>query len=192
MGPCLWKRKDALEHRQGLPLPTARQRPEKSQRTGGEETQGGNRKEGVEEEGREDGLGGSLTVDPELWSECCQEGLPWWLRWQSVCLQCRRPEFDPWVGKIPWRKWQPTPVLLPGKSHGRRSLVGSPWGSQRVGHDRATSLCQEGLPRAWQPTTVSLPGESHGQRSLAGSIGSQRVRHNWSDLAGMLPREQGF
>ena len=39
-------------------------------------------------------------------------------------LQCERPGFDPWVGKIPWkRKWQPTPVLLPGKSHGRRSLV---------------------------------------------------------------------
>ena len=34
------------------------------------------------------------------------------------------------------RQWQPTPVLLPGKSHGQRSLVGcSPWGSQRVGHD---------------------------------------------------------
>ena len=33
--------------------------------------------------------------------------------------------FDPWVRKIPWRKkWQPTPVLLPGKSHGQRSLVG--------------------------------------------------------------------
>ena len=38
--------------------------------------------------------------------------------------------FDPWVGKIPWRrKWQPTPVFLPGKFHGQRSLVGySPWG----------------------------------------------------------------
>ena len=38
--------------------------------------------------------------------------------------------FNPWVGKIPWRrKWQPTPVPLPGKSHGQRSLVGySPWG----------------------------------------------------------------
>ena len=46
------------------------------------------------------------------------------------CLQCGRPGFSPWVGKIPWRrKWQPTPVLLPGKSHGQRSLVGySPWG----------------------------------------------------------------
>ena len=44
---------------------------------------------------------------------------------------------DPWVGKIPWsRKWQPTPVFLPGKSHGQRSLVGySPRDGKRVGHD---------------------------------------------------------
>ena len=43
------------------------------------------------------------------------------------------------MGKIPWRKkWQPTPVFLPGKSHGQRSLAGySPWGC-RVGHDLAT------------------------------------------------------
>jgi len=35
------------------------------------------------------------------------------------------PGFDPWVGKIPWRrKWQPTPVFVPGESHGQRSLVG--------------------------------------------------------------------
>ena len=37
---------------------------------------------------------------------------------------CGRPRFDPRVGKIPWRrKWQPTPVLLPGKSYGQRRLV---------------------------------------------------------------------
>ena len=37
--------------------------------------------------------------------------------------------FDPWVGKIPGRmKWLPTPVFLPGKSHGQRNLVGySAW-----------------------------------------------------------------
>ena len=47
-----------------------------------------------------------------------------------VYLQWGRPGFDSWVRKIPWRrKWQPTPVLLPGKSHGWRSLVGySPLG----------------------------------------------------------------
>ena len=44
---------------------------------------------------------------------------------KKICLQCRRPRFDPWVGKVPWRRaWQPTPVFLPGESHGQRSLVG--------------------------------------------------------------------
>ena len=54
--------------------------------------------------------------------------------------QRRRCEFDPWVGKIPWRrKWQPAPVSLPGKSHGQRSLVGDrPWGHKRVRHNLAT------------------------------------------------------
>ena len=39
---------------------------------------------------------------------------------------------ETWVGKIPWRRaWQPTPVFLPGESHGQRSLVGySSWGSK--------------------------------------------------------------
>ena len=58
-----------------------------------------------------------------------------------VCLQCWRPGFNPWVGKIPWRrKRQPTPVLLPGKFHGWRNLIGySLWGC-RIRHDRVTSL----------------------------------------------------
>ena len=47
-----------------------------------------------------------------------------------ICLQCRRPCFDSWVRKTPWRrKWQPTPVFLSEESHGQRSLAGySPWG----------------------------------------------------------------
>ena len=54
--------------------------------------------------------------------------------------QCRKHQFDPWVWKMPWRrKWQPTPVLLPGKSHGQRSLASySPWGHKRVRDDLAT------------------------------------------------------
>ena len=48
------------------------------------------------------------------WSTSGSEG--------KVCLQCGRPGLDSWVGKIPWiKKWQPTPVPLPGKSHGWRS-----------------------------------------------------------------------
>ena len=43
---------------------------------------------------------------------------------KKIHLQCRRCRFDPWVRKIPWRrKRQPTPVFLPGKSHGQRSLL---------------------------------------------------------------------
>ena len=55
-------------------------------------------------------------------------------------LQQRRPRFNPWVRKIPWRsKWQPTLVFLPGKSHGQR---GAWWatvhGVTRVGHNLVT------------------------------------------------------
>ena len=53
--------------------------------------------------------------------------------------------FDPWIGKIPWgRKWQPTPVFLPGKSHGQRSLPGySPRGHKRVRCNWATIQHQQ-------------------------------------------------
>ena len=61
---------------------------------------------------------------------------------KELSCQCRRSEmhrrcrFEPWVGKIPWRRpWQPTPVFLPGESHGQRSLgVYNPW-DRRVGYN---------------------------------------------------------
>ena len=84
------------------------------------------------------------------------------------------------------RQWQPTPVLLPGKSHGRRSLVGcSPWGRTESDTTEATSLSLFTFlhwRRKWQPTPVFLPGESQGWGSLP-SMGSHRVGHDWSDLA---------
>ena len=52
-------------------------------------------------------------------------GLPWWVSGRVSTCQCRRHRFYPWVRKIPRRrKRQPTLVVLPGKSHGQRSLVG--------------------------------------------------------------------
>ena len=51
----------------------------------------------------------------------------WFIGKESACQsrRCKRHVFDPWVGKVPWsRKWQPTPIFLPGKSLGQRSLVG--------------------------------------------------------------------
>ena len=114
----------------------------------------------------------------------------------------------------PLSKWQPTPVLLPGKSHGQRSMVGySPWG-RRVRHNWETSLSPPGgtrgkepscqcrshkkcwfdswmgkIPwrRAWQPPPIFLPGESQWTEEAGRleSIGLQRVRHDWSNLVHM-------
>ena len=64
-------------------------------------------------------------------------GLPWWHSGKESPCQCRRLRrcgLDPWSGKIPWsKKCQPTPVFLPGKFHGQRSLEGhSPWGPKEL------------------------------------------------------------
>ena len=51
--------------------------------------------------------------------------LPWWLRWERIHLQCRRPGFDLQVGKIPWRRaWQPLHYSSLENPHGQRSPVG--------------------------------------------------------------------
>ena len=68
---------------------------------------------------------------------------------KRICLQCRRPGFNPWVGKISWRrKWQPTPVFLPGKFHGQRGLVSySPWGLKESDTtERLDALCMPHPP----------------------------------------------
>ena len=69
-----------------------------------------------------------------------------WLSRYRVHLQCRKPRFDPWVRKIPWRrKWQPTPVFLLEKSHGQKSLVGcSPWGLKESDTTERLSTNAEG------------------------------------------------
>ena len=72
-------------------------------------------------------------------------------RWQRTRLgkepscqyrSCRRRGFNPWVGKIPWRRaWQPTPVFLLGESHGQRSLAGySPEGCKELDRTEVTEL----------------------------------------------------
>ena len=58
---------------------------------------------------------------------------------RGIFLQCRRPRFDPLVRKILWkRECQPTPLFLPGESHGQRSLVGNSSHKQTFRHDLAT------------------------------------------------------
>ena len=69
------------------------------------------------------------------------------------CKRCKRHWFDPWVGKISWRRaWQPTSVFLPGQFHGQRSLGGcSPWGCKRIGHNLKETKQQQTVqpPLAW-------------------------------------------
>ena len=66
---------------------------------------------------------------PTFKEQAESKGFSGWLRHLRVCLQLKRPRFDPWVRTIPWRReWLPTPVFLPGEFHGQRSLTGySPW-----------------------------------------------------------------
>ena len=89
---------------------------------------------------------------------CCMDILSiyFWLH----LVACRR------------KQWQPTPVLLPGKSHGQISLAGcSPWGLIESDMTEAISLSLFTVMhwrRKWQPTPVFLPGESQGRGSLVG------------------------
>ena len=70
---------------------------------------------------------------PQIYTSYCillPHWIPRWLRGKESTCQCRRHGFDPWAGKMPWRRaWRSTAVCLPGESHGQRSPVGySSWG----------------------------------------------------------------
>ena len=66
-------------------------------------------------------------------------GFPWWLSGKESASQCRRWGCSLWVGKIPWRrKWELTPVFLPGRFHGQRSLTDYSPRGPRVGHNWTT------------------------------------------------------
>jgi len=77
--------------------------------------------------------------------------------------ETKRRGFNPWVGKIPWRrKWQPTPVFLLGKSHGQRTLAGySPWGHKRVRHNLATKQQQHYVLDLWYKMNKVMPGSKY-------------------------------
>ena len=103
-------------------------------------------------------------------------GFPGGTSGKELACQFRRhkkPGFDPWVRKIPWRKaWQPTPVPLPGGVHGQRSLAGFiqsiVW--HRVGHDRAPSAARDicGLP--WCSVVKKPPAK---QETSVQSLGQE-------------------
>ena len=78
---------------------------------------------------------------------------------ESAC-QYSRPRFDPWAGKMPWRRqWQPSPAGLTGEFHKQRSLVGySPWGLKELDVTEPLNTERPKTPSIWVfPPTVFLP-----------------------------------
>ena len=121
---------------------------------------------------------------------------------KSICLQCRRPRLDPWVKKIPWRRrWQPTAVLLPGESHGWKSLVGyNPWGrkesdtTERLHFHflstliRASLVAQsvKHLPARRETWVRSLGGEDPLEKEMATHSSILAWKTPWTEKPGRL------
>ena len=82
-----------------------------------------------------------------------------WVSGKESTCQCRSCRFNPWVRNIPWnRKWQSTPMFLPGKSHAQRRLAGySPWGCKRIRHNLATKQQQQMLGGTIWPSHSHVP-----------------------------------
>ena len=126
--------------------------------------------------------GNTLLTPFQPWIKDLQP--PW------IYMKCRRPGFNLWFRKILWRRErQPTPVFLPGKSHGQRYLVGcSPWGvakSRTRQSDFTFTFHFHALEKEMATHSSALVWRIPGTAEPGGlpSIGSHRVGHNWSDLA---------
>ena len=105
----------------------------------------------------------------------------------SQCKRRRRRGFDPWVRKIPWsRKWHPTSVLLPGKSHGRRSLVGCGlWGryesdtTKRLHFPFSLSCTGEGNGNPLQCSCLENPRDGGAWWAAVYGVAQSRTRLKW-------------
>ena len=105
---------------------------------------------------------------------------PWWLSGKESTCQYRKSRFKTWVRKIPWRrKWQPSSVFLPGKSHEQRSLAGySPWVHKRVGQGLATKQWQK--PHLLCIYFIPGPVMNETRFLLLRSCQSHWVEWNWN------------
>ena len=74
--------------------------------------------------------------------------------------ETQKHRFDPWVRKVLWRrKWLPTPLFMPGKSHGQRSLVGySLWGHKELRTHTHKTSCSL---RTLELTVLPFPQKHH-------------------------------
>jgi len=109
-----------------------------------------------------------------------------WIDFNWIPLQTTDSKLSPSRYNIQRRQWHPTPVLLPGKSHGWRSLVGcNPWGREESDmterlhfhfHALEKEMATHSSVLAWRILGTGEPGRLP-------SMGSHRVGHDWRDLA---------
>ena len=129
-------------------------------------------------------------LPPGLW------WLPKWHRGKEPICQCRRHkrlEFDPWVGKIPWKRaWQPTPVFLPRESHGQNPCSHvtpgySPWGNKEL--DTTEHACIPGLwreHRVWMSCPLEQSDDTVPHADMEHRCGVMRV---WLSVVHPLPSD---
>ena len=101
-------------------------------------------------------------------------------------MQCRRPGFNPWVGKFLWRRERKfTPIFLPRESHGQRSLAGySLWGCQELDTSEQLTPCVSGLISSCKKVFFQFWGELLGASVAA--HGLSLVLENRSYRSGLL------
>ena len=123
-----------------------------------------------------------LYMKSKIWHKRTY-GFPGGASGKEPTCQCRghkRPGFDPWVGKIPWKRaWQPTPVFLPGipwteERGGLQSI-----GLHRVGHDWSDLACmkQKKTHRHREKTCGCQGGRGWGGTDLGFGIGRSKLLH---------------
>ena len=116
--------------------------------------------------------------------------IPKWSSGKESTCQCRRHKrrgFDPWVGKIPWMVWQPTPVFLPAESHEQRSLVDySTQGCKESNMTEALSTHTHIITKA---TRQGLKSQSRSSVNSKLTFPGYRVMHSAKERE--VPRKTG-
>ena len=134
--------------------------------------------------------------DCNIYSDSQQPGgIPRWLTGKETTCQCRKHRrcvFSLWLGKIPWRrKWQSTPVSMPGESHGQRSLEGyGPQGLKEPDRAEHKHMCQQPGCISWGCVS-SRPECVRSEPSLPLSASSFRAKRSLPELSSDRKRGAG-
>ena len=147
---------------------------------------------------------GTEPLTCEMWCYLQVNSVRIELNCKEPTCQCRRHKrcgFDPWVGKISWRrKWQSTPVFLPGEPHRQRSLAGcSPWGAKSRTQISLEHILKQILGHAAGVAELPGVGEApthgvwsspfHGLYSPLNSPGQNTGESSLSLLQGIFPTQ---